>query len=86
MTKAGAYPSLKDWQVALEATARALVEQQFRPALRDSCLVSAEPCPQHGPACARVTYGMLRSHFSWAEENPLRLAERLIATMLPRDR
>jgi hypothetical protein len=83
MMRAGTYPSLQDWQVALEATARALVEQRIRPGLRDSCLVCAEPCPQHGPGCAQVTYGMLRSHFGWTEEDPLRLAERLIATMLP---
>ena len=84
MARARNYPGLKDWTVALEGAARALVEEHVREALRDSCHVYAEPCPEHGPRCACVTYGMLRSHFGWAGQDPSRLAEQLVGTMLPR--
>jgi hypothetical protein len=78
-------PQLKDWAVALETAAASLVLRHIRADLHDSCLVRAEPCAEHGPDCAHVTYGMLRDHFAWAEVDPLALAERLVATMLPQE-
>jgi hypothetical protein len=45
--------------------------------------VSAAPCAEHGPGCARVVYGILAGHFPWRERDPERLARRLARTMLP---
>jgi hypothetical protein len=43
----------------------------------------AEPCLEHGGSCVRVTYGALRSHFLWAEEDPLQLLHRLMQSLIP---
>ena len=51
MTKAGAYPSLKDWQVALEATARALVEQQFHRTCERGRTLSSTNAAANSSAC-----------------------------------
>jgi hypothetical protein len=78
-----AYRNLKDWAVALETAARALLSERLPGAPDEACGVAVEPCPVHGPACARVVYGMLVDHFTWADESPDDLAERLVATMVP---
>jgi hypothetical protein len=45
--------------------------------------LAVEPCPLHGPSCARVTYGMLREHFFWRSASVASLAASLLYTMLP---
>ena len=77
------YPTLKDWSVALETAAYGLLAGRIAEKLYPHCRVYVEPCPKHGPGCARVVYGMLLDHVCWAGEDPVRLAERLVATMLP---
>jgi hypothetical protein len=42
-----------------------------------------EECPEHGPLCARVTFGMLNEHLAWMRADPAAVAAKLLATMLP---
>jgi hypothetical protein len=81
---AGAFTSLKDWSVAFENAAWLLLAGHAGGENADSYRVCAEPCPKHRPGCAQVVYGMLLDHVEWAGEDPCLLAERLVATMLPR--
>jgi hypothetical protein len=81
---AGAFTTLKDWSVAFENAAWSLLATYIAGGDGESYRVSAEPCPKHGPGCVQVIYGMLLDHVAWAGEDPCRLAQRLVATMLPR--
>jgi hypothetical protein len=49
----------------------------------DGYRVAVAGCERHGPGCAVVTYGMFRERLRWAVEDPRRLAEWAVATMLP---
>jgi hypothetical protein len=50
---------------------------------QDGYRVEATACERHGPGCVRVTYGMFQEHLRWAVEEPRRLAERVVNSMLP---
>ena len=77
------YPTFKDWAVAFESAAYAQLAYHVTGEDYSSYRVCAEPCPKHGPGCARAVYGCLLDHVAWAAEDPCLLAGRLVATMLP---
>jgi RNA polymerase sigma-70 factor (ECF subfamily) len=73
------------WAARLEAAARALQGGRAEGAGRDGFKVSAAPCPEHGPGCARVVHGTRAGHFPWQDRDPERLAEHLALAMPPGD-
>jgi hypothetical protein len=81
----GAGNDFDRWAVCLACACRFILGPRSRNAKRDSYRVSAAPCPEHGPGCARVVYGILVGHFPWQGQDPERLAECLARTMLPVD-
>jgi hypothetical protein len=76
------HPNLKDFGAALERAAREFLASRGI-AATEGYLLLAESCPVHGPACVRVTYGVLRDHFSLSRSDPAKLAADLLTTMLP---
>jgi hypothetical protein len=77
------YRTLQDWAAVFEQAARELLEGQGVGPEQDGYRVAVADCERHGPGCVRVTYGMFREHLRWAVEDPRRLAERAVGTMLP---
>jgi hypothetical protein len=77
------YRDLKTWSSTLEAEARTLLSGALPASAGKDCAIVVEACPEHGPSCARVVYGMLREHIDWTREEPVALAGRLVGTMLP---
>ena len=73
------------WATRLASASVAALGARARGTNHDSYRVSAAPCPEHGPGCARVVYGILAGHFPWQGQDPERLAECLVRTMLPVD-
>jgi hypothetical protein len=71
------------WVAALERAAQDLAGGRPDLAARGPFRLETEPCPQHGPDCARVTYGCLRDHIGWAKADPAEVAAALLQTMLP---
>jgi hypothetical protein len=80
---ARSHRSLEEWAVAFEQTVRELLQGQGVHPEQDGYRVAVGGCEWHGPGCACVTYGMFREHLRWAVEDPRRLAERAVQTMLP---
>jgi hypothetical protein len=74
---------VRRWITAFERRARALLVAHGT-ARRQGYQVRAQPCPRHADGCVWVQYGVLAEHVAWAEEEPGRLAERLVATLPPR--
>jgi hypothetical protein len=77
------YQDIRRWIAALEGRARALLNA-YGSARRQGYQVKAERCPKHADGCAWVQYGILAEHITWADEDPGLLAERMVATMLPK--
>jgi hypothetical protein len=73
----------QQWASRLEAAALKMLGPRRHGPDRDSYRVYALACPEHGPSCARVVYGVLMDHFGWQNEDPQRLAEKLVRTLLP---
>ena len=78
------YQDVRQWIVAFESRARALLAAHGRGRGRDGYRIKAEKCSKHGDACVWVLYGVLVEHVTWAEEDPCLLAARLVDTMLPK--
>ena len=78
------HPSLKDFSAAFDRAARDLLAARGITSI-DNFNLQLESCPIHGPACVRVTYGVLRDHFSMNRSDPADVAAELLATMLPVD-
>jgi hypothetical protein len=74
---------LEDWAIVFGQAARELLDGQGVGPGQDGCQVEVTGCERHGPGCVRVTYGMFREHLRWAVEDPRRLAERAVGSMLP---
>jgi hypothetical protein len=79
----GSGDNLEQWTAAFEEAARLLLAGRAPGPDADSYRIDLAPCTRHGPVCVCVTYGMFRSHYEWARNDPRRLAEQLVRTMLP---
>jgi hypothetical protein len=77
-------PDLKHWVVAFDKAALEFLAQH--PGVSDPARYTwhLTPCAKHGESCVAVVYGVALEHFRWADEDPAALAERLLATMLPK--
>jgi hypothetical protein len=78
------HPSLKDFAAAFDRAARDFLAARGITTIEGFNL-QLENCPIHGPACVRVTYGVLRDHFSMNRSDPADVAVALLSTMLPAD-
>jgi DNA-binding NtrC family response regulator len=75
---------LRGWLLALErAAASVLARESADLSNLEDYRLQAEPCPEHGASCVRVTFGALRDHFPWKSTDPETLALSLLQMMLP---
>jgi hypothetical protein len=75
---------LRKWLVALDRAASGVLAGEPAGLVNsEDYRLRAEPCPDHGAACARVTFGALRDHFPWKKTDPRTLARALLQMMLP---
>jgi hypothetical protein len=76
------YESIKSFATALDSAGWQFLAERGE-ILAEDFRLQVEECPIHGPGCARVTYGMLRDHVTWARADAMALAATLLQTMLP---
>jgi hypothetical protein len=70
------------WVASFHKAARGLLARH--PGYSDyRALIHAGLCPQHGPPCVRVVFGILLRHVAWPESDPGEVAEEVVRNMLP---
>jgi hypothetical protein len=74
---------MQSWLTAFRGAVETILAGRTGLKNRKDYAVVAEPCSKHGGDCVWVLYGALVDHYPWPEHDPLQLAERVLATMLP---